>query len=71
MNEYLLVYLEKRSFMNRLSNIIKDIESGIINENSANGQGVIVVDSIETFMLQHNATHLRDLDNSLGINGTN
>lgn len=57
--------------MNRLSSIIKDIESGIINENNASNQGVIVVESIETFMLQHNATHLRDLDNSLGINGSN
>lgn len=55
--------------MKTIKDIVKDIESGTVDESNANGQGVIIVDSIEDFMRRHGATHLKDLDKSLGKKG--
>lgn len=54
--------------MKQFSGIIRDIERAAINENNLNSdEGVIVVNSIEEFMAQNNATHLKDLDKVLGV----
>lgn len=55
--------------MKTIKDIVKDIESGTVDESNANGQGVIVVDSIEEFMRRHGATHLKDLDKSFWKKG--
>lgn len=56
--------------MKELADIIKDIERGTLNENNEYQEGVIVVDSIDGFMMRNRATHLRDLDKALSVDGT-
>lgn len=56
--------------MKEFSDIIRSIERGAMNESDLkSNEGVIVVDSIEEFMARNKATHLRDLDKVLGVDG--
>lgn len=53
--------------MKENKNKIKAIEAKALGAGVADGEGVIVVDSIESFMRQQNATPLTHLDKALGV----
>lgn len=54
---------EEYHIMGQLEELIGRIESETLDKGeNMFGEGVIVVDSIEEFMLSNNAVHLNDLD---------